>query len=114
MIQPLVGPEKKSFLVHKNTICDAVEAFAKMFRGAFKEAETNRTEFPEDDPDAFGLLIQWCYRGDCLPEFGDSTGPEECRKRIRLYCLAEKYCLPRSLMDESMDFMRRGLRTNWD
>jgi len=104
-----VGTNERPFLVHKKTICDAVEPFGKMFRGGFAEASSHTATLPEDDPEAFGLLVEWVYK-DQLPQFGDDTVRRDCILRLKLYILAEKYGLI-PLMDDSMDFIRLCFRT---
>lgn len=100
------GQEKKLFTVHKKLLCDAAEVFDKMFNGGFREATDNTAHFPEDDIDAWELLVQWLYQGHLQPLIlcpnRDKTDMAALEKRVKLYCLAETYGIVH-LMDNTMD-----------
>jgi BTB/POZ domain len=72
IIQIRVGPERKYFAVHKAMLTEVAEHFSNMFNGGFAEAREGSAEFPEDDPDAWELLIEWAYKGE-LPSLGKPT-----------------------------------------
>jgi hypothetical protein len=92
--------------VHKKLLCSATEVFDKMFTGAFKEASSNEAHFPEDDIDAWELLVQWLYQGRLTPLIlspnRDKTEIVALEKRVKLYCLAETYGITQ-LMDSTID-----------
>lgn len=107
-----VGSQKKLFRVHKNKLCAAGEFFDNMFNGEFLEAIQQTATLPEDNPDAFELLVEWCYTGQ-LPTFDKIPVKERksaCWRRIKLYCFSEKYRIV-PLMDSSMDFIIQYLPT---
>lgn len=64
MVDILVGPDKKLFRVHKSFLCDRIPHFDIMFNGGWKESKEQIAEFPDDDPAAFDLLIEWVYNPD--------------------------------------------------
>jgi len=76
-----------------------------MFNGSFKECTENSVKLPEDDPDAFDMLINWVYfRGvrdltGIVGSDGEEVAPWD---PIEFYALAEKLCLP-GLQDTIMD-----------
>jgi hypothetical protein len=101
-----VGEQRTLFRVHQNTLCDGVEFFDKLFRGSFKESTEKTAELPEDSPEAFELMLEWCYKGK-LPQCGDVPAQfrkDACWKRLKVYCFAEKYNIIQ-LMDHSIDFL---------
>lgn len=77
-----------------------------MFTGPFKEASDNSAHFPEDDIDAWELLVQWLYQGRLTPLIlspnRDKTEIAALEKRVKLYCLAETYGITH-LMDSTID-----------
>jgi hypothetical protein len=77
-----------------------------MFTGPFKEAADNSAHFPEDDIDAWELLVQWLYQGRLTPLIlspsRDKTEIAALEKRVKLYCLAETYGIT-PLMDSTID-----------
>jgi hypothetical protein len=78
-------------------LTEAAEYFSKMFDGRFKEALNGSAEFPNNDPDAWELLIEWVYEGDLPPltkpsldTIFDEEETNECWNRLKLCCVAEK------------------------
>ena len=101
----------------------AAEFFPKMFKGYFKEAVESSAEFPDDDPDAWKFLVEWCYEGrlssitrshllgqtKCLTKEETTT----CWTRLNLCCLAEKYdmvLLQNLAMDSIISYFRASSR----
>lgn len=76
------------FRVHKNTSCDQIEFFNRLFRGLFKESIV---ELPEGTPEDLELMLEWCYRWR-LPRRGRLSREfrkDACLKRIQLFCFAD-------------------------
>lgn len=100
-----VGPEEKQFKVQRKRICDAADYFKSMFSGPFKESSDEMARFPEDDVDAWKLLVQWLDQ-DLQPFITsprhDNSDIEALEKRVKLYCLAEAYGID-DLMDNAID-----------
>jgi hypothetical protein len=94
------GAEVKRFTVHKKLICEASIVFEKMFTGCFLEGQTNSATLPEDDPLAFGAIINRLYTGKLLKiadTYSANTFNEDILVLDHLYnivVLGEKYDLP--------------------
>lgn len=80
-----------------------------MFDSTFKEGIEQKATFPEDNIDAWALLVQWIYQEENTPlsiVFLKLRGPIEEHKAhkqlIEAFLLAEKYLVDR-LADEVMD-----------
>jgi hypothetical protein len=104
IVDIFVGPDLKHFKVHQKVLCETVPYFDKMLQGPFKEAVEHTVRLPEDDPDAFGLFLEWVYGGGLLQpadmkKHTSTNGP--IFDRVKLYCFAEKICLDR-LVDYTM------------
>jgi hypothetical protein len=126
MVDIHVGPEKCLFRVHKDFLCKRVPYFDNKFNGEFQEASQNFAKFPEDNPAAFDLLLQWIYTGivpiccwdqkanelnefeqkDPVREFGESGNEAEIQVPVSIpiafYSLAEKFCL-HGVMDSILE-----------
>jgi hypothetical protein len=63
-----VGPERTPFRVHQKLLTRSCKFFDAALCGSFKEGINGIAHLKEDDPDAFGLLLTWLYRGR-LPFF---------------------------------------------
>ena len=112
MVDIYVGPKSQLFRVHKSFLTSKISFFEKMFSGEFKEAKENKATFPEDDPEAFEILIEWVYTGILRPldhltdgmgnKIEDKDGFFSLTwKFFRTYILANKLCI-NSLMDMLM------------
>jgi hypothetical protein len=113
MVDIYVGPDEMLFRVHKTKLCK-ITYFNKLFNSGFREAAENTAKFPEDDCEAFDILVEWVY-DPSLRRFEDRkpgtatkavTRPDSCWKLLDLYALAEKYCIPK-LQDLALDIIRR-------
>jgi hypothetical protein len=75
-----------------------------MFNSGMKEAQENAVTYPDLDPNAFGLFVEWLYTGKfkCI-NFGPNDA--ECTKfvqtHIHLYGFAEMICEP-TIKDDVM------------
>ncbi|KAI9646437.1 hypothetical protein NHQ30_004429 [Ciborinia camelliae] len=97
------GTEKVEFVLHKKILCAKVPFFEKMFNGSFLEGTTQVATLPEDDPDAFRLLVAWVYTGSIASEV--FPGNTFLLPLSALFILAEKYCIA-ALMDFSIESIR--------
>ncbi|KAK6603383.1 hypothetical protein ACHAPC_001265 [Botrytis cinerea] len=86
-----VGDKLKVIQVHKNLICEKLEVFDAMLRGNFSEATSKVVDLPEDNFDAFELLVEWCYTNR-IAMADENTSYSSVNIRVELYCLAHKYC----------------------
>jgi hypothetical protein len=105
IIELRVGPQKEPFDIHKKLFQDNVPA---LFTN-YNTASINSFDFPGDDPEAFELLIEYCYKEE-LAAANKSTSTEDCYRRLKLYCLAAKY-EQTGLMNNCMDFLMAYLRS---
>lgn len=98
-----VGPERKKSIVHKKLLCNRSSFFAKAFNGSFKEAQEGVMYLPEDNADAFSLLVDFLYRG-IVPKIVGKFDPHKSSiSPLRFfYFLAEKLCMS-DLMDRIID-----------
>lgn len=78
------GESKRTFTVHKNLLISKSKFFSAMFDSNFLEAVTSSASFPEDDPSAFEVLMEWIYY-DSLKSIGlnSSHTQEEGRENMR-------------------------------
>jgi hypothetical protein len=105
-----------TFEVSKADLSRKIPYFNRLFKSNFKESLENKVEFPEDDPRAFDLLLEWVRKdrvrlinqGPCGCVHG-----KECRSNrheryspLVFYTLADYFCLSQ-LQDEIMDEIRR-------
>lgn len=117
MVEILVGPSEHAFRVHKTVLCGKIPYFDKMFNGGFKEAQEQYANLPDDDPDAFGLFLEWLYVGRIppIPRKSISNNEERTKMhldRIKLYCFAEKIMAP-TIMDSTItSIIRAHIRNN--
>jgi hypothetical protein len=89
------GPNKQKFSVHKELLGRKSPALKAAFDGRFKEGHTNEMELPEDDPEAFSLLVSWLYTNR-IPR--QRANPEDTTAAtalyFRLFVLADKHLIP--------------------
>ncbi|KAF7900958.1 hypothetical protein EAF00_003179 [Botryotinia globosa] len=86
--------------VYKDILCNKIEFFDRMFNGKFKEAKENAAVLPEDDPEAFDMLMWWVTH-----DMVRSLRGEGFRKKLHLWVLADKLCLA-NLQDYVMNIWR--------
>jgi hypothetical protein len=95
----LVGPEKKSFSIHKNIICNRSPFFQAACAERWQASTPKALELPEDDADTFDVYLHTAYTGHVdvgdLEDawVGEETLPEYDRRSLRLvnsYVLADK------------------------
>ncbi|THV46335.1 hypothetical protein BGAL_0394g00020 [Botrytis galanthina] len=82
-----VGKENILFRVYKDILCNKIEFFDKMFNGKFKEANENAAILPEDDPEAFDILMCWVAQDTV------SVKVQDFREKLHLWVLVDKLCL---------------------
>ncbi|KAK0118545.1 hypothetical protein ONS95_007433 [Cadophora gregata] len=87
---------KKHFQIHKAILCSKLPFFDSMFNSGFKEGINNSANLPEDDPDAFDVLLEWIYTGS-LPKFRWVKQPGQPAvgnyRHTCLLTLVDKLCL---------------------
>ncbi|KAL8842350.1 MAG: hypothetical protein Q9205_006630 [Flavoplaca limonia] len=114
IVQLKLGAVGKIFYVHQGLICESSPFFRAAFTGGFKE-NSGSINLEEDDPDIFGHIVQWLYRGklETLSKVEVDTGFDYWMKLFQLYVLADKYGM-RLLKNAVMDllFQTRDRRKN--
>jgi hypothetical protein len=100
--------------VHRKLLRDRIPGFEEELKSL--QPGKNEYTFPEDMQDTIELLLEWCYK-QALPKANkDSSTPQHCYSRIKLYCFASRYEHV-ELMNDSMDFLLGYLQMNrprWD
>jgi hypothetical protein len=107
-----VGPKRKAFKIHKKLLCDRSDYFSKAFNSRFQEAN-GEMHCPEDDPTAFGHLVNYFYR-NAVPQLPSKDAPDNEHSEFyeglsQLFFLAEKLCmneLSNKTMDTIQDYQR--------
>jgi hypothetical protein len=90
--------------LNEELLCDRVPFFKGAFKSGWEEGKSKVMELPEDDPEAFGLLVDWVYKEQlkckiCPPPiFGRSAFPKKVDAAhelqwLRLWVLADKFNL---------------------
>jgi len=115
VIKVIIGPDKTTFLVHKDFLCYYSPYFAGALReGAFKESETQTVELDHADVEAFGLLVTWLYTQKIpitispLPKGGkdDDDDKPSWNALVHLWILADYLQIP-MLQNSAMDEVLR-------
>jgi hypothetical protein len=97
MVKISVGPQRESWLIHEDVICERVQFFKKAFMGGFMEAGKKEIFLEDDDPQVFGHFIDWLY-GKSLHCQLDHSNPSDVtfnhiEQWLRLYIFADKISL---------------------
>ncbi|TGO63349.1 hypothetical protein BOTNAR_0101g00230 [Botryotinia narcissicola] len=100
------GSDQVVFTVHKALLCKKIAFFDKMFNGKFLEGITHCAKMPEDNIEAFKLMLAWVYGGAIEPGIGltFADGNSASTPLLELVILAEKYDI-NPLVDATMDYL---------
>ncbi|TGO44417.1 hypothetical protein BCON_0523g00040 [Botryotinia convoluta] len=100
------GFDQVVFNVHKTILCQKIAFFDKMFNGKFLEGITHSAKMPEDNIEAFKLMLGWVYSGAIEPGIGltFADGNSASTPLLELLILAEKYDI-NPLVDATMDYL---------
>ncbi|KAL9033026.1 MAG: hypothetical protein Q9180_006168 [Flavoplaca navasiana] len=95
MVTLFVGPDRLSFHVHRNLLCENSPFFAAAFNGSFKES-SGSMELIEDNADAFERFVQWLYRRKfTISPVGDALCTKQrYQQLVRVYIVADKFDIP--------------------
>ncbi|KAF2241958.1 hypothetical protein BU26DRAFT_387892, partial [Trematosphaeria pertusa] len=96
-------PESKDFVAHESILTSRSEFFRRALNGNWEEAHAHIVHLPEDEPDIFGIYLNYVYTGRLHTMSVDSeelatldhnkfrtTVNEEYNNLFCLYILAEK------------------------
>ncbi|KAI4258509.1 MAG: hypothetical protein L6R42_005048 [Xanthoria sp. 1 TBL-2021] len=100
-----VGPDRKSYTLHRDLLCDRSSYFRAALLGQFKEAQTGLIEFPDEEETTFELFALWLYTQ--LPQ---PTTCEELQRLITLMRFARSRLLD-ELHNDCMTLVRAYFRT---
>ncbi|KAF5875761.1 uncharacterized protein Bfra_011523 [Botrytis fragariae] len=107
------GFDQVVFNVHKTILCKKIAFFDKMFNGKFLEGITHSAKMPEDNIEAFKLMLGWVYSGAIEPgiDLTFANGNSASTPLLELLILAEKYDI-NPLVDATMDYLIKLLQEN--
>jgi hypothetical protein len=60
-VKVFVGPKRQHWAIVEDLLCNYSEYFRAAFKGNFKEAINKEIRLEEDDPAAFGKVIDWLF-----------------------------------------------------
>ncbi|OBT81600.1 hypothetical protein VE02_09567 [Pseudogymnoascus sp. 03VT05] len=66
VITLMVGKEGRLFAAHEDVLCLS-PFFAAVCRGKFLDAQSNRIELPDEEPEIFSCILEYLYKGDYYP-----------------------------------------------
>src|SRR6266852_8369660 len=94
MVKTTVGPEKETWLLHEDVICERSQFFKKAFTGCFQESDKKEIHLQEENPKTFGYFIDWLY-GKGLYCHLDHANPSDVTFKhvkpwLALYIFADK------------------------
>jgi BTB/POZ domain len=111
MVKVYVGPKRKEYHIHEESLCEQSDYFRAAFKGGFSEASDKQVYLEEDDPAAFEMVVRWIY-GQRVPFLElPSYGPAHCHRALwcKVYVLADKFGLQK-LKDQALGILRNQLR----
>ena len=95
-----MGPELEKWALNEELLCDRIPYFKAAFKTGFKESKEKKLELPEDNPEAFGQLVDWLYMESVLcpvcddydnsPSTEDMENPKHVLQWAQLWVLADK------------------------
>jgi hypothetical protein len=96
MVRIYVGSQRSLWVLPEEALCDRVQFFKSTFQGGFREGDKKVLELPEDDPIAFGFILdhilqEWAGE-NAINKLGD---PEAVSMAwCRAWVLADKLGCP--------------------
>ncbi|KAE9373266.1 hypothetical protein N431DRAFT_337163 [Stipitochalara longipes BDJ] len=113
MVTLVAGKEKdkKSFMVHKNILCEASPFFKAACKPEWMKPGKNYITMPEDDAKVVRIMIYWIYHDEiCIDKVKHEKDINTCEKTLgtpwglfaRLYIVGQKYQMPR-LQNDAVD-----------
>jgi hypothetical protein len=94
-VKVYVGPKRKLWTIPEDYLCDRLDYFKAALKSNFKEGHEKEMYLEEDDPVAFGMLIDWLFRDkldcDCRRTLTTSDWCPTQLDWCKLYVLADKF-----------------------
>ncbi|KAL8686860.1 MAG: hypothetical protein Q9218_006811 [Villophora microphyllina] len=87
MVAIIVGKDRKTYYAHRDILCAGSDYFRAALMGQFKEAQSSRIEFPEEEPATLEVLLFWLYKYPPIDKCGPMARPknyEEAKSCISL------------------------------
>ncbi|KAF7875246.1 hypothetical protein EAF04_002418 [Stromatinia cepivora] len=103
------GNERVVFALHQRILCNKIPFFNKMFNGKFQESVSHTAMMPEDNVDAFKIMIGWVYNEVIELNIGFECENSSSMALVELLILAEKYDIS-PFVDATMDYLVNLLR----
>jgi hypothetical protein len=66
MVTISVGQHGDMWTLPEDFICGKIDYFRRAFKGGFKEADEKKILLVDDDPKAFGALVNWLFGALCI------------------------------------------------
>lgn len=107
IVEVKVGPEEKTFTLHKNVICFYSGYFEKVFNGGFAEAKAKSVILPEEDVQNFKRCISWIY----ARRFAVNS-QKSFRVLSEMWAFADRRDIP-LMMNACVDAMRDEVVLSW-
>ncbi|MCJ1243484.1 hypothetical protein MMC30_000681 [Trapelia coarctata] len=104
----IAGAEKRVFVIHKGLLCSISDYFRAAIDGSIEEAEEQKIELLQDDPEVVGRFQLWLYSEKVLDK-GEKSTALEYSMLVNLYVFAESRCIPR-LQNDLIDAILRKSR----
>ncbi|MCJ1379094.1 hypothetical protein MMC17_002194 [Xylographa soralifera] len=103
----VVGPEKQVFKMHKELLCSVSPYFKAALEGDFKEAQEQKIELAEDDPETIEYFQLWLYMQSILDK-EETVSSINWGALIKLYLLGETRLIT-TLQNQVIDLMIRKM-----
>jgi hypothetical protein len=96
--------DKKSFIVHKNGLCEASPFLNAACKPAWMKDKNGYIIMPEDEAEVVRVMIYWIYHDEvCIKELQNERNIDTCPKALstpwglftKLYVIGQKYQMPR-------------------
>jgi hypothetical protein len=97
MVRIYVGSQRRLWVLPEEPLCDRVQFFKSTFQGGFREGDEKVLELPEDDPIAFGYILDYILQGWARAEAINMLGDPETVNMAwcRTWVLADKLGCPK-------------------
>ncbi|KAL2048527.1 hypothetical protein N7G274_000439 [Stereocaulon virgatum] len=66
IVEIIIGPQKKTFTMHKGLLCFHSSFFKAAFTGPYKEAQSGLLILEDESPTVFSLFNHWAYDSSIL------------------------------------------------
>ncbi|KIW61650.1 hypothetical protein PV05_01749 [Exophiala xenobiotica] len=99
-----VGPNKVAYGLHRGILVSGCPFFEKCLRSGMREAQEKTVNLPEEQTEAFDILVRWMYSGRIA-----LGGAKQQERFIDAYLLADKFCM-HALQNAIMDALRKACK----